>query len=70
MRYSTDTGLKDLPDNGETSLRGLGEFYVLSEDGHKQNDIIINNAFGFVVSTGEGFLDQFRICGAARCMIF
>ncbi|QIW98607.1 hypothetical protein AMS68_004125 [Peltaster fructicola] len=60
MRYSTDTGLKDLPDNGENGSRGFAIRFVLSEDGHTHYDIITNNAFGFVVSTGEGFLDQFK----------
>lgn len=60
MRYSTDTGLKDLPDNGENGSRGFAIRFVLSEDGHTHYDIITNNAYGFVVSTGEGFLDQFK----------
>ena len=60
MRYSTDTGLKNLPDNGENGSRGFAIRFVLSDDGHKHYDIITNNAFGFVVSTGEGFLDQFK----------
>jgi catalase len=60
MRYSTDTGLKNLPDNGENGSRGFAIRFVLSEDGHKHYDIITNNAFGFVVSDGEGFLDQFK----------
>lgn len=60
MRYSADTGLKNLPDNGENGSRGFAIRFVLSEDGHQHYDIITNNAFGFVVSTGEGFLDQFK----------
>ncbi|KAF1343822.1 catalase-like domain-containing protein [Delphinella strobiligena] len=60
MRYSTDTGFKTLPDNGESGSRGFAIRFVLSEDGHTHYDIITNNAFGFVVSTGEGFLDQFK----------
>ncbi|KAF2164276.1 hypothetical protein M409DRAFT_56564 [Zasmidium cellare ATCC 36951] len=60
MRYSTDTGFKNLPDNGENGSRGFAIRFVLSDDGHKHYDIITNNAFGFVVSTGEGFLDQFK----------
>ncbi|KEQ82508.1 heme-dependent catalase [Aureobasidium pullulans] len=60
MRYSTDTGFKNLPDNGENGSRGFAIRFVLSEDGHTHYDIITNNAYGFVVSTGEGFLDQFK----------
>lgn len=60
MRYSTDTGFKDLPDNGENGSRGFAIRFVLSEDGHTHYDIITNNAFGFVVSTGQGFLEQFQ----------
>ncbi|KAI0170209.1 catalase-like domain-containing protein [Pestalotiopsis sp. NC0098] len=60
MRYSTDTGLKNLPDNGEIGSRGFALRFVLSKDGHQHYDITTNNAFGFVVSTGEGFLDQFK----------
>lgn len=60
MRYSTDTGLENLPDNGENGSRGFAIRFVLSEDGHEHYDIITNNAFGFVVSTGEGFLDRFK----------
>lgn len=60
MRYSTDTGFKNLPDNGENGSRGFAIRFVLSEDGHTHYDIITNNAYGFVVSSGEGFLDQFK----------
>jgi catalase len=60
MRYSTDTGLKNLPDNGENGSRGFAIRFVLSEDGHKHYDIITNNAYGFVVNSGKGFLDQFK----------
>ncbi|THZ95018.1 heme-dependent catalase [Aureobasidium pullulans] len=60
MRYSTDTGFKNLPDNGENGSRSFAIRFVLSEDGHTHYDIITNNAYGFVVSTGEGFLDQFK----------
>lgn len=60
MRYSTDTGFKDLPDNGENGSRGFAIRFVLSEDGHQHYDIITNNAFGFIVSTGEAFLEQFK----------
>lgn len=60
MRYSTDTGLKDIPDNGENGSRGFAIRFVLSEDGYTHYDIITNNAFGFVVATGEGFLNQFK----------
>lgn len=60
MRFSTDTGLKNLPDNGENGSRGFAIRFVLSEDGHQHYDIITNNAYGFIVATGEGFLDQFK----------
>lgn len=60
MRYSTDTGYKNLPDNGENGSRGFAIRFVLSDDGHTHYDIITNNAYGFVVGTGEGFLDQFK----------
>jgi catalase len=60
LRYSTDTGLKDLPDNGENGSRGFAIRFLLSEDGHKHYDLITNNAFGFVVSTGVAFLEQFQ----------
>lgn len=60
MRYSTDTGLPKLPDNGENGSRGFAIRFVLSEDGHQHYDIITNNAFGFVVNSGEAFLDQFK----------
>ncbi|KAE9967676.1 hypothetical protein EG328_008050 [Venturia inaequalis] len=60
LRYSTDTGLKDLPDNGENGSRGFAIRFLISEDGHQHYDLITNNAFGFVVSTGEAFLDQFE----------
>ncbi|KAF2644854.1 heme-dependent catalase [Massarina eburnea CBS 473.64] len=60
MRFSTDTGLKDLPDNGDNASRGLGMRFILSGDGHKHYDVIYNNAYGFIVSTGEGFLEQFK----------
>lgn len=60
MRYSTDTGFKNLPDNGENGSRGFAIRFVLSDDGHTHYDIITNNAFGFIVSTGESFLEQFK----------
>lgn len=60
MRSSTDTGFKNLPDNGENGSRGFAIRFVLSEDGHTHYKIITNNAYGFVVSTGKGFLDQFK----------
>lgn len=66
MRYSTDTGLKDLPDNGENGSRGFAIRFVLSEDGHKHYDLITNNAYGFIVSTGEGFLEQFKAMKAGK----
>jgi len=59
-RYSLDTGLRNLPDNDENGSRGFAIRFVLSEDGHQHYDIITNNAFGFVVSDGKGFLDQFK----------
>lgn len=60
MRFSTDTGLKDLPDNGENGSRGFAIRFIMSEDGHTHYDLITNNAYGFIVGTGEGFLDQFK----------
>ncbi|CAK3871485.1 heme-dependent catalase [Lecanosticta acicola] len=59
LRYSTDTGFQNFPDNGENGSRGFAIRFVLSEDGHKHYDIITNNAFGFIVPDGQGFLDQF-----------
>lgn len=66
MRYSTDTGYKDLPDNGDNGSRGFAIRFVLSDDGHKHYDIITNNAYGFIVSTGEGFLEQFKAIKAGK----
>lgn len=66
MRFSTDTGFKDLPDNGENASRGFAMRFVLSEDGHTHYDIIFNNAYGFIVSTGEGFLEQFKAMKAGK----
>lgn len=66
MRYSTDTGYKNLPDNGENGSRGFAIRFVLSEDGHTHFDIITNNAYGFIVSTGEGFLEQFKAMKAGQ----
>ena len=59
-RYSTDTGYKDFPDNGDNASRGFAVRFLLSDDGHKHFDIITNNAFGFIVGTGEAFLEQFK----------
>jgi catalase len=59
-RYSTDTGFKDLPDNGDNGSRGFAVRFLLSDDGHKHYDIITNNAFGFIVESGEKFLEQFQ----------
>lgn len=70
MRFSTDTGLKDLPDNGENGSRGFAIRFVLSEDGHTHYDLITNNAYGFIVGTGEGFLDQFKAMKAGKMQEF
>ena len=66
MRYSTDTGYKDFPDNGDNGSRGFAIRFVLSEDGHTHYDIITNNAYGFIVSTGEDFLEQFKAMKAGK----
>lgn len=70
MRYSTDTGLPHLPDNGDNASRGFAIRFVLSDDGHTHYDIITNNAFGFVVNSGEGFLDQFKAMKAGKMDAF
>lgn len=66
MRYSTDTGLPKLPDNGPNGSRGFAIRFVLSEDGHTHYDIITNNAYGFIVNSGEGFLEQFQAMKAGK----
>lgn len=66
MRFSTDTGFKNFPDNGDNGSRGFAVRFVLSEDGHTHYDIITNNAYGFIVSTGEGFLEQFKAMQAGK----
>ncbi|KAF3039627.1 hypothetical protein E8E11_005189 [Didymella keratinophila] len=66
MRYSTDTGFKSLPDYGEDGSRGFAIRFVLSPDGHTHYDIITNNAFGFIVSTGEDFLKQSKAMKAGK----
>ncbi|EMC98822.1 hypothetical protein BAUCODRAFT_381694 [Baudoinia panamericana UAMH 10762] len=68
MRYSTDTGFKDLPDNGENGSRGFAIRFMLSknESGHPNFDIVTNNAYGFIVSTGEEFLEQFKAMKAGK----
>lgn len=57
MRVSMDSGLKDMPENGENGSRGFAIRFLLSNDKHF--DLITNNAFGFIVGTGEDFLGQF-----------
>ena len=66
MRFSTDSGLKDLSDNGESGARGFATRFVLSDDGHTHYDLITNNSNGFVVSTGQEFLDQFKAVKAGK----
>lgn len=61
MRFSCDTGNKDIADNdADANPRGFAIRFVLSEDGHTHYDIITNTAPGFAVSTGEGFLAMFK----------
>lgn len=64
VRFSSSTGIKDLPDNDANgNPRGMATRFVLDDDGHKHTDIITHSTAFFPARTGEGFLEVLQAIG-------
>ena len=65
MRFSSSTGIPDIPDtDSNANPRGFVVRFVLSEDGHKHTDIIAHSTAFFPMRTGEGFLQMLGAIGS------